>query len=153
MIAIGTIGTTRLICLDNGLILRFDKHSKKWKICKGYLTEDGYLRINIDRKKYYSHRVLGHAFNILDLHSPLQLDHIDRVRHHNHISNFRPATNQQNQFNRDAKGCYWHIYKKKWHARIKLNRKSIHLGYFDTEQQASQAYQDAKLIYHNIPMP
>ena len=146
MIAIGIIGTSILICLDNGIILRFNKKLKKWTVCEGYLTKEGYLQMRIDGKNYYSHRVLGHAFNILDLHSPLKIDHIDRIRHHNHISNFRPATQQQNTFNTGAKGYSWNY--NKWKASIQLDGKLIHLGCYDTEQEASQAYQDAKLIYH-----
>jgi len=148
MIAIGTIGTTKLICLDNGIILRFNKKLKKWTVCEGTLNGEGYLRMGIDGKMYLCHRVLGHVFGILDLHSPLKIDHIDRNRTNNSISNLRPATNQQNQFNTDAKGYYWNKRDKKWKAHIGLNGKQIHLGYFDTEQQASQAYQNAKLIYH-----
>ena len=39
---------------------------------------------------------------------------------------------------------------KKWHAQIKLNGKSIHLGYFDKEEDAKNAYLKAKLIYHKL---
>ena len=145
MIAIGTIGTTRLICLDNGLILRFHKRSKKWKMC-GSKKSFGYLRIEIDDKGYKQHRVLGHAFGILDLHSLLFIDHIDRDRSNNNISNLRVVTNQQNMFNQNAKGYRWK--DNKWYSQIKLNGKQIYLGRYDTEQEASQAYQDAKLIYH-----
>jgi len=115
-------------------------------VCEGTLRKDGYLQIRIDKKWYLCHRVLSHVFGILDLHSPLKIDHIDRVRHHNHISNFRPATQQQNQFNKGAKGFSWQ--KNKCHSRITINGKHVYLGSFDTEQEASQAYQDAKLIYH-----
>ena len=145
MIAIGTIGTTRLICLDNGLILRFNKRLKKWQICKGSLCF-GYLLMEIDGKKYRQHRVLGHAFGIVNLYSNLQLDHIDRVRNNNSISNLRVVTNQQNMFNQGAKGYRWK--DNKWYSQIKLNGKQIYLGRFNTEQEASQAYQNAKLIYH-----
>ena len=31
-----------------------------------------------------------------------------------------------------------------------LNGKPLHLGYFKTEEDAKQAYQDAKLIHHII---
>ena len=37
------IGETNLVCYPTGLILRFDKRSKKWQICKGYKREDEYL--------------------------------------------------------------------------------------------------------------
>lgn len=142
------IGKTNLVCYDNGLILRFHKQTKKWQVCEGYLTKNGYLRMEINGKKYFCHRVLGHIFGILDLHSPLKIDHIDRNRTNNSISNFRPATIQQNMFNKGAKGYYWN--KNKWEAQIKLNGEHIHLGRFNTEEEASQAYQNAKLIYHII---
>ena len=35
-------------------------------------------------------------------------------------------------------------------SKISLNRKTIHLGYFDNEQDARKAYLNAKLIYHVI---
>jgi hypothetical protein len=80
------------------------------------------------------HRVLAHAFGILDLHSELKIDHRDRDTSNNNISNFRPATNQQNSFNRGAKGYTWDKRRNKWEAQIHLNGKKIHLGYFVKEE-------------------
>ena len=134
------IERTNLVCYPTGLILRFDKRSKKWKICKGTKHTDGYLMMRIDRKWYLMHRVLAHAFKILDLHSELKIDHKDRDRSNNNISNFRPGTSQENSFNTDAKGYSWHKGNKKWRARICLDGKSIHLGYFVKEEDARNAY-------------
>ena len=78
------------------------------------------------------------------------IDHIDRDKTNNSISNFRVVTKQQNTFNTGAKGYYWHTQRNKWWAKIMLDGKAIYLGLFDTEEEASQAYQDAKLIYHSI---
>lgn len=143
------IGETNLDCYENGTVLRFDKRSKKWRIVKGTNVK-GYLVMRIDDKTYFMHRILVHAFGILDLHSPLQIDHIDRNPSNNCISNLRPATTQTNHFNMNAKGYSWHKRDKKWHARIKLDGKKIHLGYFDIEEEARQAYLDAKEIYHTF---
>ena len=38
--------------------------------------------------------------------------------------------------------------KNRYEAQIKVNNKSIHLGSFDKEEDARQAYLDAKKIYH-----
>lgn len=47
-----------------------------------------------------------------------------------------------------TKGYCWHKGHKKWMAYIRNNKILIHLGYFDIEAEAAQAYQKAKLIYH-----
>jgi len=47
-----------------------------------------------------------------------------------------------------VKGYYFNKSRKKYQARIRVGRKQIHLGLFDTPEEALQAYQQAKLIYH-----
>ena len=142
------IVNTYLICTRNGVILRFHKRFKKWTVCKGYKREDGYLQIKIDGNLYLMHRVASHIYGILDLHDELQIDHIDLNRSNNCISNLRPATSQQNSFNTKAKGYSWNKRSKKWKAVICLNGKKIHLGYFEKEEDAKNAYLKAKAIYH-----
>jgi hypothetical protein len=62
------------------------------------------------------------------------------------------VTSQQNNFNRsEAKGYYWNKKNKKWKAYIFLNGKLHHLGYFVNEDDARQAYLDAKEKMHIIP--
>ena len=67
--------------------------------------------------------------------------------------------NQENFINRKpiarkiSKSGYLGVYgvkSGKWQAQIKLNRKTIDLGTFDTPELASEAYQAAKLKYHVI---
>jgi hypothetical protein len=144
------IGETNLDCYEDGKILRFHKQSKKWRVVKGSKNSAGYLHMRIDDKKYKMHRVLAHAFGILDLHSELVIDHIDLNKINNCISNLRPCTQQQNLFNTNAKGYSWYKRDKKWIAQICLNGKKIYLGYYDTEEEAHQAYLDAKEIYHTF---
>ena len=38
----------------------------------------------------------------------------------------------------------------KWKAQIRLDGKLKHLGYFVNEEDARNAYLNAKLIYHKI---
>jgi hypothetical protein len=78
-----------------------------------------------------------------------QLDHINGDRSDNRISNLRKVTNQQNCFNKkNIKGYYYN--GSSYVSRIKLNGKTIHLGSFDTEEAARQAYLTAKSKYHTI---
>jgi len=39
-----------------------------------------------------------------------------------------------------AKGCYFHKQRRKWHSTRSVNGKTINIGYFDTEQEAREAY-------------
>jgi hypothetical protein len=60
-------------------------------------------------------------------------------------------TCQQNNFNTCAKGYTWNKPAKKWMAQINLNKKHMYLGCFDTEEEARNAYLEAKKIYHIMP--
>ena len=43
-----------------------------------------------------------------------------------------------------VKGYAWDAQKQKWKARLKVNQRLQHLGYFDREEDAHQAYFVAK---------
>ena len=43
-----------------------------------------------------------------------------------------------------VKGYSWDAQKNKWKARLKVNQRLQHLGYFDREEDAHQAYLVAK---------
>ena len=80
-----------------------------------------------------------------------QVDHIDGNKINNKIENLRDVTNQQNQFNRTtAKGYYFDKRTNKFKAAIQINQKVKHLGLFNTEQEARNAYLKAKETYHVI---
>jgi len=79
---------------------------------------------------------------------PRQADHINHKTLDNRRSNLRVATKEQNQWNQGAqrnnkcgfKGVSWHTQKARWRAGIRLDRRSVHLGYFDTPEEAHKAY-------------
>lgn len=80
-----------------------------------------------------------------------QIDHINGVRDDNRIINLRSVNQQQNNWNRTkAKGYHWYKRDNKWMSKIKINYKTIYLGLFNTEEEARQAYLNAKQIYHVI---
>jgi hypothetical protein len=109
----------------------------------------GYLTIELNNKSYLHHRIIYYAYKDFDIKNPsIQIDHINRIKNDNRIENLRCVPNQQNQFNRDAKGYYWNKRANKWEAQIRLNGKTIYLGYFDNEEDAHNAYLTAKEKYH-----
>jgi len=113
---------------------------------KGYIhcaTTVNYVKINI-----FIHRLAWYLHYGIAPYD--KIDHINRIRNDNRISNLRSATQQQNLFNKtDTKG-YTKRKSGRFTASIMLNRKTINLGTYDTEKEAHQAYLDAKKIYHII---
>ena len=149
---------TRLLAFKNGNIYRWAKGGY-WKFVSNTAnTAQGYNNIQVGNikngtfKMIKRHRIMAYVFLNLDIDNPkLQIDHIDGNKINNHIDNLRIVNHQQNHFNRTtAKGYYFRKAMKKYHAQIKHNNKLIYLGLFNTEEEAHQAYLNAKLIYHII---
>lgn len=123
----------------------------------GGLNARGYLRISIRKKRYYSHRLVW-----LYVHGALpehDLDHINGNKSDNRIDNLRYCTQAENQQNRTGlqknntsghPGVYWYDPNHKWSGKICIKRKIIHLGYFDTIEEAIAARKAAKKIYHQF---
>jgi hypothetical protein len=101
-------------------------------------------------KSFLVHRLVAAAF-IKQLDKGDQVDHINGDRLNNNLENLRLVNHQQNHFNRTtAKGYYFDKKTKKWRAKITLDGKNIHLGRFNNQEEAREAYLQAKNIYHNI---
>ena len=113
-----------------------------------------YYQINFNKKKCSLHRIIYKAHNPewdIDDNGKLNcIDHINRDSTDNRIENLRVVTNQQNQFNKNAKGYYWNKKNNKWCARIRIDDKLIQLGHFKKEEDAAIAYLKAKEIYHKM---
>jgi hypothetical protein len=98
-------------------------------------------------------KLYGHHFAYFMIYGNvdfIELDHINTIKTDNRISNLRISNRFQQSQNRDAKGYYWIERNKKWKSSITVNRKQIHLGYFNTEEEARQAYISAKSVYHRL---
>ena len=133
---------------DEGWILKkFSNHSG------GYLYSSFCFEKN-KKTHIYKHRLVFFAYNHdFDIfrrsRAENMIDHIDGNPLNNRIDNLRLVTCQQNHFNRTkVKGYTWDKKARKWQAYIKLNGKQKHLGLFESEQEAHQAYLKSKEIYH-----
>jgi hypothetical protein len=132
---------------------QYRKKDKPWAIKSCSYRKDGYLQINIGDKDYLVHRVVYKLYhpkwNIDDISRENRIDHENNNRMDNRIVNLRNVNHQENSFNiKDTKGYSWHKQRNKWRAQIKLNGKNFHLGLFEREEDARNAYLDAKKIYH-----
>ena len=84
-------------------------------------------------------------------------DHIHgkETRYDNRKENLRVATTQQNSMNSTlyqnntsgVTGVTWHKRDNVWQARIKVGYKYIHLGYFDSFEDAVKARKEAEDEY------
>lgn len=99
----------------------------------------------------YMHRqILG-----LERGDSRQADHINHITLDNRQSNLRICTRQQNEMNRKPnrnttsqyKGVCWDKARRKWRALIYLNGVSKHLGFFQDEEAAARAYNEAAKKY------
>ena len=130
------------------------KPSYWWEL-KGTLDKDGYRCVGINYKIYKYHRVVYFIHNdywaIDDSSMVNHIDHIDRDKLNNNIENLRVVTHQENLWNQNSKGYCFHKASGKYQARIQVDRKEKHLGLFVSEDEAHQAYLNAKAIHHRIP--
>tara|TARA_R110002153_G_C13023790_1_gene467835 strand:- start:48 stop:530 length:483 start_codon:yes stop_codon:yes gene_type:complete len=130
------------------LLYPYKNRPAEWKEIAMSKQNKGYyslrLNFNTHRKSYLVHRMVYLFYhpdwNIDDSSMENLIDHIDRDKTNNDIDNLRVVTHQENQFNRNACGVTYIESYKKWKAQITFNQKCIHLGYFDLEQDARNAY-------------
>ena len=107
---------------------------------------NGRMRITIDYKKYFVHRVVW-----LWVHGELpkhEIDHRNGDAGDNRLGNLREATRRENGRNTrrprtntsGVKGVFWDKERSKWHAQIHVDGQLIFLGRFDAKLEAHAAY-------------
>lgn len=130
-------------------------YSGRWvdeKILKKQKNKEGYLVISLNkcnnRKLGFIHQLVAIAFlNHKPCGYKLVINHKDFNRDNNIVENLEIVTSRQNTNQKHLKssskyvGVYWHKASKKWHSSIRINNKIKHLGLFDIEEDASDAYQ------------
>lgn len=107
-----------------------------------------YWDVQIDAKAFKVHRI---AYKMMTGDEPEEIDHKDGDSLNNRFENFRPTDRSGNcrntrcrkdsQFKLKGVG----LKQGKWRARIWLDGKSKHLGWFGTENEAKAAYDAAAI--------
>ena len=119
----------------------------------GYSNGNGYLRLRLQSRLYQAHRLAW--LYVYGEWPKLDIDHINRNRSDNRISNLREVTNKQNMQNKSKRsdntsghpGVVWYKRSAKWQAQIMHNYKTIHLGYFTDREDAIAARKAAEKLY------
>jgi len=128
--------------IKNRWFANWDKHTQSFYVMASVKKNNG------KQKGVLLHRHLTNCPN------GLQVDHVNHDTLDNRIKNLRIVTLSQNLQN--LKGAYKNntsgirgVDKKdgRWRARIQVNKKPIHLGYFDNEHEAEKAAIQARIKY------
>lgn len=136
-----------------------------YKVCRGRAqagsfagttNRAGYRQLCVGRRIF-----LGHRIAWLMVHGalpPRGLDHINRNRADNRISNLRPADQSENMQNAPDRshntsgfpGVSRDKRKKArpWVAAITLRGRKQHIGNFSSPEEAHRAYLQAKVLTH-----
>jgi hypothetical protein len=119
-------------------------------------TKSFYVHGNLPKKDGKRETVLLHRF-ILSANKDVFVDHINHDTLNNERENLRFVSNGENQHNRlgprkDSKSgvrgvrCRKYKNKMRWEARIQVNKRSIHIGEFDTITEAANAVAETRRI-------
>ena len=117
----------------------------------------GYTIVTMKKINFLRHRLIYMHF-----HGPIapwmEIDHIHGIEAGDGIGNLRWVTKSGNMQNlRRATsqnkssgllGATWDKSKNRWKAQIDLNKKHINLGYYNSAEEAHQAYLKVKRDIH-----
>jgi hypothetical protein len=151
----------REIPLTHGRVALVDAHDYDFlSVFKWHLNWHGYAvrEVNI-----HGFRTLVGMHRYVMLPDPGQdTDHVNGDKLDNRRSNLRTCHRQENTRNVDKrsggtsrfKGVHWHPGAQKWRAMICVNKRSIHIGYFSTQEEAAVAYNEkARELFREYARP
>lgn len=123
------------------------------KLLTACLNNNGYLHVRLAENKISKtkliHQLVARAFlNHKPCGFELVINHINLNKLDNRIENLEIVTARENLNQKHRKssskytGVSWSKTSNKWLAYIHINGKQKHLGYFISEIEASNAYQN-----------
>jgi hypothetical protein len=116
----------------------------------GHIDNNGYRRVKLFGKRVQAHILIWmHQYGA----RPVKLiDHINRIKTDNRLSNLRDVSASMNAANRtpnnkaDFLGVYYYSKTDSWSARISVNHQEIYLGWWKTKEEAIAARQAAEKL-------
>jgi len=119
----------------------------------GYADPKGYRYLKINNRRYAAHRIIWCMVNGGWPNG--FIDHINQNPSDNRIENLRVVSRSDNAKNTKVRcdnssgviGVSWHSNKKRWVARINVNRKRIELGSYLTIEEAIKVRAKAEIEY------
>lgn len=135
---------------DTGLFIRKERGKESKPLGSNHSKPGGYLKFSIDGVLYFAHRLAW--FYVHGDWPKGMIDHKNRNKSDNRICNLRVSDHSKNGHNSNLSianktgftGVTFVSKINKYRSCIVKNRKRIHLGYFDTPEEANDAYLSAK---------
>lgn len=133
--------------LESGTLIRKKAVGRaKAGVRAGYLTRCGYRIICIDRVDYFEHNLIWFMAYGSFLELLYEIDHVDRYKANNAISNLRMATRGQNNANQKLrcdnstgiKGVYRNTKTGKYVVQITVKRVIVHQSTHADLQEAAK---------------
>ena len=122
----------------------------KWKVVENKADKvSGYCQVGFNRSMYMYHVILWILYYNENIPEGLCIDHINGNKIDNRIENLRLVTQRENCQNRkkhrdgELAGVSYYKIKKKYRAQIMINNKNVHIGYYQTDKEANNAYEIA----------
>jgi len=132
--------------------IMFDKNGRRHLLQGKPISQSndgsGYMKFlasKDNRKKCLKvHKVVVHAF--LGLKDGYIVNHMDGYKSNNALSNLEYVTVRENVthgigYKKTRTGAHFHKKIGKWISRCSYNNIKVHLGYYDTEDEAADVYQ------------
>lgn len=125
----------------------------KWGVKKDPYNFYAIREIKVNNKR---HGISMHRFIMgLKREDTTVVDHKNHNGLDNRKENLRIVTRLENSQNSTSRknssskflGVGWHKQHNKWQSRIQVNKKNIHLGYYEKEINAAASYNNAAIIH------
>lgn len=129
-----------------------DKWHHLTYVSSWYCSNKGYVKGKINKEDCFIHRYLYQTYKPNKDISKLKLDHKNRNKLDNRISNLRPATSGQNSYNVETKNKWGYRGIRqngnKFCAKIRHEGNEYYTSVFDTVEEAALAYNELALKYY-----
>ena len=135
-----------------GVLWRKESVGKDGRVIKEKVVKNiknctnGYCAVGVGNKTIKYHRIVFMLAYNRPIGKGLHIDHDNGNKLDNRVDNLKEVTNYENSHNRKEHrkgklpGVYFCKKAKKWVAQIGIARKTVHIGLFDTQLQAYDAY-------------